>query len=432
MRKLWLSLICLALVLCGQIASAAGITTYPALIGSDYWVKNNPKGDNVVLNAEGIKNMNASIRAVSRTVVNMSSYPTEINGNSLKTRILNYQVLEDDLYLNGKKVSDNYKNILRTQSNIDAIPANVVVRYGVTVRRANVRNLPTGQGLFYYASDTDFDALQETVMDPGEAVAVLHSSANGYFYYVQCYNYSGWMSKFDVALTDRNTWLEYAEPKQFVVVTDKGATFDNTKENVYYQQGARIPVVKQDKQSYVLDIPRCATPAGPLVREHVVVAKNTVGNKLHLGYMPYTGNTIIRNAFKNYGSVYGWGGLKNSVDCSSMMNNIYRTVGIMLPRNADEQALSAGAHTDFEGLSDAQRLANIRGLLPGAVLHLDGHCMMYLGTSNNIPFVIHSMGSHFTGGQRQRVMKVVVSDLSLQRSSGNTFMSELLTVVEYK
>ena len=115
-----------------------------------------------------------------------------------------------------------------------------------------------------------------------------------------------------------------------------------------------------------------------------------------------------------------------------MMNNIYRTVGIILPRNADEQALSAGAHTDFEGLSDAQVADNVRGLMPGAVLHMDGHCMMYLGTSNNIPFAIHSMGSHFTGGQRQRVMKVVVSDLKLKRSSGNTFMSELLTAVEYK
>lgn len=425
-------MLCMALLLCSQVAAAVGITTYPALIGPDYWTKNNTNGEKVVLDAEGIKNLNSSVRAVSRTVVNMSSYPTEVNGNSLTTKILNYQVLEDDLYLNGKKVSDNYKNILRTQTNVNKIPATVAVRYGVVVRRANIRNLPTGQGLFYYAGDTEFDALQETVMDPGEPVAVLHTSANGYFYYVQCYNYSGWISKFDVALTDRNTWLEYAEPKQFVVVTDKGISINNTKENVYYQQGARIPVIKQDKYNYVLDIPRCATPAGPLVREKVTVTKANVGAKLHFGYQPYTSNTIIKNAFKNYGSPYGWGGLKNSVDCSSMINNIYRTVGIILPRNADEQALSAGAHTDFDGLADTQRLDNIRGLMPGAALHLDGHTMMYLGTSNNVPFIIHSMGSHFPGGQRQRVMQVVVSDLQLQRSNGNTFLRDLLTGVEYK
>ena len=58
-----------------------------------------------------------------------------------------------------KLVSDNYKNILRSQTNAAAIPAEVTVRYGVTVRRANLRNLPTGEGLFFYASDRNFDAL---------------------------------------------------------------------------------------------------------------------------------------------------------------------------------------------------------------------------------------------------------------------------------
>ena len=76
-------------------------------------------------------------------------------------------------------MSDNYKNILRTQTNIKAIPSTVNVRYGVTTARAAIRNLPSGQGLFYYAADKEFDVLQETMLDPGEPVAILHQSANG-------------------------------------------------------------------------------------------------------------------------------------------------------------------------------------------------------------------------------------------------------------
>jgi hypothetical protein len=148
--------------------------------------------------------------------------------------------LSDELYREGKLVSDNYKNILRSQTNAAAIPAEVTVRYGVTVRRANLRNLPTGEGLFFYASDRNFDALQETALDPGEAVAILHTSTNGYFYYVQAYNYRGWLSKFDVAETDRSTWLRYAEPKNFLTVVAKDYTLKADGAQVLFQQGARL------------------------------------------------------------------------------------------------------------------------------------------------------------------------------------------------
>ena len=110
------------------------------------------------------------------------------------------------------------------------------MRYGVTVRRANLRNLPTGEGLFFYASDRNFDALQETALDPGEAVAILHTSTNGYFYYVQAYNYRGWLSKFDVAETDRSTWLRYAEPKNFLTVVAKDYTLKRTELRFYFSR----------------------------------------------------------------------------------------------------------------------------------------------------------------------------------------------------
>ena len=38
------------------------------------------------------------------------------------------------------------------------------MRYGVTVRRSNLRVLPTNEGLFYYPTDNNFDALQELLL----------------------------------------------------------------------------------------------------------------------------------------------------------------------------------------------------------------------------------------------------------------------------
>ena len=420
---------CMALC---SVCSAGGVTSFERLLLPSYWTDNNPKGDTLVMDQKMIKELNASIRGMSRTVVHMPTFPATYSGDALKTKIMDYQILEDELYTNGAKVSDNFKSLLRKQTNVAAIPATVNVRYGVVVRRSNVRNLPTNQQMFFYAGDTEFDALQETVLDPGEPVAILHTSANGFFYYVQAYNYSGWVSKLDIAVVDRNTYMRYANPSNFLVVTNKLLEVKVDNEKILYQQGARLPLLSSNGTIYVVAVPVRNFSNGSLIERHVNLVKSVVSKNINEGYLKYTSNNIIRTAFKNYASTYGWGGLKNSVDCSSMINNIYRTVGIILPRNADEQALSAGKHNNFDGMDDANRIAHIRNMMPGAALHLDGHCMMYLGTSNDVPYVIHSMGSHFVNGQRQRVMQVVVSDLSLCRSSGNTFLSELITGIEYK
>lgn len=434
MKKKLLTLLFTVMLSVCSLAQAEGITSFERLLLPSYWTQNNKSGDKLVMDAKMIKDLNASIRGMSRTVVHLGSYPTTISGDSLKTKIMDYQVLEDDLYLNGKKVSPNYKNIMRAQTNIKKIPDNVNVRYGVIVRRTNVRNLPTRQGLFFYEEDKEFDALQETALDPCEPVAVLHTSANGYFYYIQAYNYSGWVYKFDVALTNRETWMKFVNPSYSLVVTDKKLTIPvkKTKDEIVFQQGARIPMLSKNSTQYILGIPICSTPAGPLEIVKIPVLKKDVAKSINEGYMKYTSNNIINAAFKNYNEPYGWGGLKDSVDCSSMINNIYRTVGIMLPRNSDEQALSAGKHVLLDGMDKETKLMHIRNLTPGAVLHMDGHCMMYLGTSNNVPFVIHAMGSHYKNGTRQPVMSVVVSDLNLVRASGNSFLEDLLTSVEYK
>ena len=422
-------LLAVGLLLQPLAVAASGITTYPALVSPAYWLKQNQEGDKLVLDDKGIDSFNTKIRTVSRTVFDLSAYPTTVSGDSLKTRIMNYAVLEDDLYLNGNKVSDNYKNILRSQTNIKAIPATVTVRYAVTTTRAPIRNLPTGQGLFYYAADKEFDVLQETSLDPGEPVAILHQSANGYFYYVQSYNYSGWISRFNVGLTDKRTWLQYAKPKEFLVVTDAKYVLHLGKNELLYQQGARINLVKEEPALYTVEVP-VRQPNGNLSKSRLQVPK--VSKAVHKGYLPYTSNNIVNSAFKFYGMPYGWGGLKDSVDCSALVLNAYRTVGIYLPRNTDEQANTAGIRNLLEGLDNAQRLSVIRDLQPGACLYMDGHVVMYIGQINGAPYSIHALGSHYVKGVRQREMQVVVSDLTLQRSSGNSFLADLQTAVEFK
>ncbi len=427
-HKLLFTAMVLCSMLCPWGAGAAGITNYPPLVKSAHWTAQNVAGDQVILDSKGVSAFNAKVRSASRTVPDLVNYPASMSGDSLKTKIMDYSVLDDDLYLHGNKVSENYKDILRKQTNISAVTASVKVRYGVTVRRTAVRALPTGEGLYYYAADTDFDALQQTMLDPGEHVAVLHTSANGYFYYVQAVNYSGWVSKFNVALAEKKDWLAFAKPESFLVVMAAGYTLKTAGENVLYQQGARLPVESVQGDVYTVLAPVRAS-SGTLQKQKLFVPKSSAG--VHYGYLPYTSNNIINAAFKFYGQPYGWGGLKNSVDCSSLVFNAYRTVGIILPRDADQQEQGAGTRHALSG-DDKTRKQQINKLLPGAALYMDGHVLIYIGQINGEPYAIHALGSHYANGQSRKEMKVVVSDLNLKRASGQTHLQALTNAIEYK
>lgn len=410
-------------------AAASGITNYDKLVSADFWCQKNPQGNQVILDAQGVQAFNEKVRHASSSVPDLLNYPASISGFDLKAKIINYTILEDELYLHGNKVSENYKKILRSQTNANSIPAKVVPRYGVIVRRSSLRNLPTGEGLFYYAGDTDFDALQETELDPGEPVVVLHQSANKFFYYIQSLNYSGWISTFNIALTDAKTWRQFADPEEFLVVTDSNLTLKIGSEQVVYQQGSKLPLLRSSEVYQVLTPMR--KKDGTLMTEELFIKKDNTA--VHEGYLPYTSNNIIRSAFKFYGMPYGWGGMKKSVDCSSLLFNAYRTVGITLPRNADEQETTAGVIHSLDGQTDGQKLAVINQLIPGSGLYMDGHCLMYLGNINNEPYGLHALGSYVNAkGERVVTMKVVVSDLTLRRGTGESFLESMTSAVEFK
>src|SRR5699024_1832041 len=88
----------------------------------------------------------------------------------------------------------------------------------------------------------------------------------------------------------------------------------------------------------------------------------TIGEKeipkskgLHLGYLPYTKENIILQAFKFKDESYGWGGLNNTRDCSAFIMDIYRSFGLRLPRNTQDQgAKSLGIGYDLKHIGSLE------------------------------------------------------------------------------
>lgn len=432
--KLWLTLLVL-FAACGQAhpsADAAGITEYPKLISADYWQSLTPNGEETVLSPNEIESFNRRVVQTSPSVYDLADYPAAHSASTLRAYIDHAELLDDALYVNGAQMSWQYKQNIRREMNLDGVLAENPVGYGIVVRRSNLRGLPTGDGWFSSAHDKEFDNLQETAVDPSEAVAVLHASASGEFSYVQLRNYRGWLRAEDIAMTDRETWLSYVKPKDFLVVAANRFALTINGEEIRYQMGSKLPLRGAGGEDVVCVPARAAD--GALIERTVTVPKSPA---LHRGFLPYTRDRIIAQSFQFLHDPYGWGGLKDSVDCSSFIADIYRTVGIELPRNADEQEMTAGTRYAMQTLRRDARSRLLRDALkPGDVLFFDGHTMLYLGESNGTPFIIHSLGSHTKhrgDGAREKVpvMRVVVSDLSLRRYSGVTFLDALTSAVSY-
>lgn len=412
-----------------------GIINDPKLTNAAFWQKQVVDGDQVILQSQEIKQFNQLMIKSTPALYDLTQYPMEQDATKICEKIhTNNDILTDSLYQNGIQISQSYKNFLINKCNIAVLKGWQRMQYGVTVRRCNLRIMPTNQALFSTVENTAFDVLQETAIDPSEPILLLHKSTENDFYFVQTYYCYGWVSARDIALiNERIVWLRYSKPDWFFVVIDQKFRLGIQGEKLLYQMGSKI-LIKSISNDQVKVIVPIRNINGYLEEK---VACITALTGLHNGYLPYTRSNIIEQSFKFLGEPYGWGGLQNSVDCSSLVNNVYRTMGIDLPRNSGQQERTAGIHYTMHGLTMKDRCQLIAELQPGDTLHMNGHVMLYLGQVSQIPYVIHALGSyteHFSDGSCKKIpiMQVVVSDLTLKRYNGITFIDDLTTAVSFR
>ena len=392
-----------------------------------------PAGNTVLATPERIKAMNAQMdKAIFGDSI-QDLGPT-ISGDKL-TGYVNAFGMDEDQYVQRAPLSHSFAAQLVQDAKANIRPTNTV-KYGVVVDRVDLRSFPTLQRAFDSASDTQFDNWQETAVDPSTPVRVYHTNLQGNFIFVRTPHYRGWVPRNKVAITDAKTWQTYANPASPAVVTGNGLkdvanaiksavvtgrvlTLQAGSQSQLYQMGTAIPtrngnllLPTRDHQGYL----------------QIVPVKAAYGADLHQGYLPYTANNTIEMAFKHLGAPYGWGGMHNSVDCSSFVQDVYKTMGIQLPRNGDEQAQSFPGKS-FQGMTHDQKLAYIKTAAPGSLLFTPYHVMMVLGNSNGTPYMIHSLASYgmetSSGVVKNRIMQVVVSKVDLMAGSGTPLVDQM-------
>ena len=98
----------------------------------------------------------------------------------------------------------------------------------------------------------------------------------------------------------------------------------------------------------------------------------------------------------------------SSRDCASLVMDVYRTMGIKLPRNSGEQGkFAVGNFYEMpENMSIADREKLLDALTPGTALYMSGHAMIYLGTEKN-DIILFMIFQAFIRCSRMEVLNII-------------------------
>ena len=384
-----------------------------------YWQR--ADGDTPLLSAVEIAALNRRIAASTDSLHDLTAVPETLSGAQVRAYIdAAAQDFGDpalpELYAGKEMLGTEEWRAVRENRSYDAVPVVVQVRYAVAAQRTDVRLLPTAEGWYDELGDVNYDALQGTVLDPGEAVLILHTSADSSHVFVMTRDYLGWVRMDHLARTDRRTWCRFAAPERYYTVTDAALALRAESGPLLYQLGARIPTGRGTEQGLI----PVRDAAGCLIVRDIHLPHQG----LYRGTISPTRNHLVRLAFAPLDTEYGWGGLQGGMDCSSYVQNIYRAMGIFLPRDADVQEHALGQIAMTGGAE--QRRARLEEMPSGTLLFRPGHVMLYLGTDRaGEPLVIHDISSYYEDGTKRYIRRVVVSDLNFLNARGTAALDTL-------
>ncbi len=378
----------------------------------EYWDYYNNYSDELIMSPEEIQIFNDEISIEKNKMANISKVDETYDRSFLLSELIRLSKFENSRYDSKKKVlSDAYKNNLVENMNIDEFSSSPL-KHGIINKRIIMRSYPTNEP-FYKSSYGTLDYAVETAIYPWEEIAIYNVSKDGRWYFGQIFNAYGWVPTESVSFGSKEEINRYTKSDEFLVVTDDKVNVGGLQ----LDMGVRLPLVSESENSYTVYLPE--TSENINVKE-VEIEKSAV-NK---GYLPFTEKNMIRQALKFYGEVYGWGGLKNTRDCSGLILDVYRSMGIKIPRNSGDQGKSEFGKTfSLKGLDKSKRFEALKVFGPGTSIQMEGHVMMYLGTDENgVPKVIHQYLGHYQNGKYIPMNKASITSLEIKGSNGKTFI----------
>ncbi|TWT23611.1 NlpC-P60 family protein [Luteimonas marina] len=437
-----------------QAPRAAGAEVVPGVVEAqlspDYWIDRLRNADRVILDRDAIAAQNATMQRIDPSMHDIEQLPVTLEAEQVQAWIEKAsppptRTLYDEA---GKEGSQRAIDKLVAALNLKGIPQTQVTRYAMVVRRANLRTFPTHLRVFSTPDDRDIDRFQESALFPGTPVAVVHESRDRRWLFVLSQTYAAWIEAGAVAFGDKDAIFAHARRAPFVVVTGAKVHTVHTPENaaasdVQLDMGVRLPLAQWPADEplngqhpgfgHVVDLP-ARNADGTLAFVPALIPRSA---DVSPDYLPLTKANLIRQAFKFLGERYGWGHGYNARDCSGFVSEIYRSMGVLLPRNTSDQSRSPALNRIAldEDTGHDERLRLLQRAEVGDLVYIPGHVMMVLGRIDGETYVIHdtsgmSLSDGAGGLRRFHLNGVVVTPLLPMMSNATTATVDRITNIQ--
>lgn len=390
-----------------------------AMLDPAFWVSRLEAPDTVLVTPASIAARNARLMQVDDSMHELQALPADAKAADVRAMIegLSSRPSRTLYDVEGREVPEATIDALLANTAVDQVPASQAQRFGMVLRRAPLRSFPTDLRVFNRAGETDIDRFQESAVFPGTPVAVMHDSDDGKWSFVVSPRYAAWIPRSAVAEGSREQVLGYGLRAPFRIITgaEEETVFTREQPRVSELQldmGVRVPLAdapldqpvngQHPYASWIVDLP-VSGEGGVLEFAPALLPRVADSSP---DYLPLTRENLVHQAFKFLGERYGWGHSYEGRDCSGFVSEVYRSMGVQLPRNTSDQAVSPVFVRRAFGEDDSAeaRLAAALALDVGDLVYIPGHVMMVIGHVGGHPYVIHDTnGGSYVGADGELV-----------------------------
>lgn len=437
-----------------SVPSAASVSYMPDVTAemshADFWASLSSDPDAILMTRGEIKAQNADTALVSGTMVmDLKSAAETFHGIERNKAIQASAKSDAEYYFgwtygsDGKKAEWKYYQKMIDNCVDPHAKKEQAVRYGICVNRTVLKVFPSDNPIWDDPNDSDFDYQALSGIRVNEPILIYTTSKDGKYYLARISCCSGWVKASDVAICkDKAEWLDAWDIADDEVLVVTGNKIYTDTSNTHPEVSKRMLTLatklrcvdpatvaglvnnRSPYHNYIVELP--VRDADGSYRKMLALIPETAD--VSEGYLPMTQRNIVRIAMANLGDAYGWGGMMDVEDCSSLVRLIYECFGLDVARNGNWQWLMNVAKIDMANMSTEEKCLILDKLPLGTALSFSGHEMMYLGKVDG-KYYVYSTASKIAdpadGKKILRTRGVMINTLDVKRANGHTWMQDL-------
>jgi hypothetical protein len=413
-----------ALILgCGSLLIAS-----PLLENAQFWIDKVQNPGLPLLSPEEIRIMNEeNLKKQELSLARMRDLKEEWTREEI------FSLLKEDW----EEFGDSGENSLRKNFNQESLRERNRMVFAMIIKRTDVRVFPTTEPSMNPKVHPEFDQFQHSSITPGTPIGIYHFGKDGSWAYAQSGFIRGWIRTDAIAFaTEKRDVVDYEEAKDRLVITGDGVTIfgdPSLRQPIYVaQMGNSYPWSGKRDRVNTLRIPFRETDGRLSFRTGYLRGDADV----RLGFLPFTQESLARQAFKMLHQPYSWGEKIEGRDCSRFIVDLFGTFGILMPRNSKQQAQIGTSLGEVKGKTEKEKESILYHSVPLATtLRIPGHIMLYLGKDHGKYYVIHSLWGiqvpRPSDPKLEKIGKVIVSDLTLGKSGPHGSLLQRLTEIRF-